>query len=185
MLIVVVKITKGGEDPGLSVYVRSATASDSRSRIRIVEALKARSCLPPELPAGKRGGRHHDSVYPSFASPPCPTGVELRVEVYRINSSVDASALCRGVWRLGGDPIAAGCGARGRPASSPAWSSRDQRRIWRRDGRGERRRGERGRNGGRHPARHGPRRCEPPSRSEEHTSELQSPCNTVCRLLLE
>src|SRR2546429_9221846 len=89
------------------VYVRSATASDSRSRIRIVEALKARSCLPPELPAGKRGGRHHDSVYPSFASPPCPTGVELRVEVYRINSSVDASALCRGVRRLGGDPIAA------------------------------------------------------------------------------
>src|SRR5256885_3739937 len=28
----------------------------------------------------------------------------------------------------------------------------------------------------------GPRR---PSRSEEHTSELQSPCNLVCRLLLE
>src|SRR5256885_14566669 len=26
-------------------------------------------------------------------------------------------------------------------------------------------------------------RCEP--RSEEHTSELQSPCNLVCRLLLE
>src|SRR5256885_7383049 len=26
---------------------------------------------------------------------------------------------------------------------------------------------------------------EPPSRSEEHTSELQSPCNLVCRLLLE
>src|SRR5215467_14600559 len=25
----------------------------------------------------------------------------------------------------------------------------------------------------------------PPSRSEEHTSELQSPCNLVCRLLLE
>src|SRR5256885_10752781 len=24
-----------------------------------------------------------------------------------------------------------------------------------------------------------------PSRSEEHTSELQSPCNIVCRLLLE
>src|SRR5256885_5589172 len=24
-----------------------------------------------------------------------------------------------------------------------------------------------------------------PSRSEEHTSELQSPCNLVCRLLLE
>src|SRR5215467_15090827 len=27
------------------------------------------------------------------------------------------------------------------------------------------------------------RRCRP--RSEEHTSELQSPCNLVCRLLLE
>src|SRR3989454_6801989 len=25
----------------------------------------------------------------------------------------------------------------------------------------------------------------PPVRSEEHTSELQSPCNLVCRLLLE
>src|SRR5256885_2945105 len=25
----------------------------------------------------------------------------------------------------------------------------------------------------------------PPARSEEHTSELQSPCNLVCRLLLE
>src|SRR5688500_20112994 len=30
------------------------------------------------------------------------------------------------------------------------------------------------------PARHGI-----PGRSEEHTSELQSPCNLVCRLLLE
>src|SRR5205807_10579845 len=32
------------------------------------------------------------------------------------------------------------------------------------------------------------RRTEPhrePGRSEEHTSELQSPCNLVCRLLLE
>src|SRR2546426_1546625 len=30
------------------------------------------------------------------------------------------------------------------------------------------------------------RRAMPPvSRSEEHTSELQSPCNLVCRLLLE
>src|SRR5256885_12050175 len=27
--------------------------------------------------------------------------------------------------------------------------------------------------------------CATPSRSEEHTSELQSPCNLVCRLLLE
>src|SRR5205807_4996943 len=30
-----------------------------------------------------------------------------------------------------------------------------------------------------------PRRCCGPGRSEEHTSELQSPCNLVCRLLLE
>src|SRR2546426_5778856 len=28
-------------------------------------------------------------------------------------------------------------------------------------------------------------RCGPDKRSEEHTSELQSPCNLVCRLLLE
>src|SRR5256885_11640708 len=28
-------------------------------------------------------------------------------------------------------------------------------------------------------------RAEHPDRSEEHTSELQSPCNLVCRLLLE
>src|SRR2546426_2243666 len=27
--------------------------------------------------------------------------------------------------------------------------------------------------------------CEATGRSEEHTSELQSPCNLVCRLLLE
>src|SRR5256885_7317050 len=27
--------------------------------------------------------------------------------------------------------------------------------------------------------------CRPACRSEEHTSELQSPCNLVCRLLLE
>src|ERR1039457_5565520 len=29
------------------------------------------------------------------------------------------------------------------------------------------------------------RTAKEPSRSEEHTSELQSPCNLVCRLLLE
>src|SRR5256885_2455272 len=34
---------------------------------------------------------------------------------------------------------------------------------------------------GRTPTASSPR----PSRSEEHTSELQSPCNLVCRLLLE
>src|SRR5256885_4035279 len=30
-----------------------------------------------------------------------------------------------------------------------------------------------------------PRACQQQGRSEEHTSELQSPCNLVCRLLLE
>src|SRR6266850_4661476 len=35
----------------------------------------------------------------------------------------------------------------------------------------------------RSPAAGGPARI--PARSEEHTSELQSPCNLVCRLLLE
>src|SRR2546426_6527296 len=45
--------------------------------------------------------------------------------------------------------------------------------------------------GGRHgggPAPHPPRpplTISLPPRSEEHTSELQSPCNLVCRLLLE
>src|SRR3989454_4723215 len=35
-------------------------------------------------------------------------------------------------------------------------------------------------------AGHGPRHLLPDQgRSEEHTSELQSPCNLVCRLLLE
>src|SRR3989454_7021860 len=33
--------------------------------------------------------------------------------------------------------------------------------------------------------RHLPHSCCEPYRSEEHTSELQSPCNLVCRLLLE
>src|SRR2546426_5999135 len=38
----------------------------------------------------------------------------------------------------------------------------------------------------RFPPRRQFRRCAPQnSRSEEHTSELQSPCNLVCRLLLE
>src|SRR5256885_9991433 len=31
----------------------------------------------------------------------------------------------------------------------------------------------------------GPQAFSPAGRSEEHTSELQSPCNLVCRLLLE
>src|SRR5205807_7418687 len=33
--------------------------------------------------------------------------------------------------------------------------------------------------------RQGSRAVGPEARSEEHTSELQSPCNLVCRLLLE
>src|SRR5688500_19906114 len=37
-----------------------------------------------------------------------------------------------------------------------------------------------------HRSRHRGRACaHPGGRSEEHTSELQSPCNLVCRLLLE
>src|SRR6266487_4609189 len=42
---------------------------------------------------------------------------------------------------------------------------------------------------GRRPGRRGrapaPARCAPPGRSQEHTSELQSPVHLVCRLLLE
>src|SRR5256885_11535477 len=36
-----------------------------------------------------------------------------------------------------------------------------------------------------HPHGHGPVLRHDAGRSEEHTSELQSPCNLVCRLLLE
>src|SRR6266566_9580223 len=39
--------------------------------------------------------------------------------------------------------------------------------------------------GGRPASRMPPRCCGRRPRSEEHTSELQSPCNLVCRLLLE
>src|SRR5205807_5143064 len=35
------------------------------------------------------------------------------------------------------------------------------------------------------PAHHQPGKGDAGDRSEEHTSELQSPCNLVCRLLLE
>src|SRR5256885_2704106 len=38
---------------------------------------------------------------------------------------------------------------------------------------------------GEHDARSGTASPGDPLRSEEHTSELQSPCNLVCRLLLE
>src|SRR6202030_275615 len=34
-----------------------------------------RGLRPPELPAGKRGGWHHGSVYPRLASPPFPHGL--------------------------------------------------------------------------------------------------------------
>src|SRR3989454_4978666 len=58
----------------------------------------------------------------------------------------------------------------------------------RQGGRDEQRRGDP--RPGRHLAGRAPLMCEPrvepgPERSEEHTSELQSPCNLVCRLLLE
>src|SRR2546426_5106075 len=49
-----------------------------------------------------------------------------------------------------------------------------------RPGDGARRRG-----GGREGAGGRPERRPQDDRSEEHTSELQSPCNLVCRLLLE
>src|SRR5256885_13028970 len=41
------------------------------------------------------------------------------------------------------------------------------------------------RRGGPRTPRRWPRTSPVPRRSEEHTSELQSPCNLVCRLLLE
>src|SRR5256885_11624948 len=43
----------------------------------------------------------------------------------------------------------------------------------------------RGAAAGQRPGRLGPRPPGRSARSEEHTSELQSPCNLVCRLLLE
>src|SRR2546426_3301061 len=55
------------------------------------------------------------------------------------------------------------------------------------DGAAVRRRGAAGSNGvgGRRVPRCGGGGLVPRARSEEHTSELQSPCNLVCRLLLE
>src|SRR3989454_5496146 len=50
------------------------------------------------------------------------------------------------------------------------------------DGEGHRQGGEERRERSRHSAGHRPGNH---ARSEEHTSELQSPCNLVCRLLLE
>src|SRR5688500_19796814 len=60
-----------------------------------------------------------------------------------------------------------------RSGAAGARGSGDRRRRQHR-----RRRRARPRDGRRHPA-------PPCRRSEEHTSELQSPCNLVCRLLLE
>src|SRR5688500_19897384 len=62
----------------------------------------------------------------------------------------------------------------------------DQRVRLRAGGREDRRRG--GAEARAVPARHRRRAAAhrlAPARSEEHTSELQSPCNLVCRLLLE
>src|SRR5256885_16657007 len=51
---------------------------------------------------------------------------------------------------------------------------------------GQRGRAEPGSNGGTPcPRPRGENRADARARSEEHTSELQSPCNLVCRLLLE
>src|SRR5256885_8069801 len=86
------------------------------------------------------------------------------------------------------------------PAPLPIWGAAraDQRGSpagcrrggARRGGAGSGRRRARGRGrgrGGGHRRGHRVRgrRAHPGARSEEHTSELQSPCNLVCRLLLE
>src|SRR5690349_22987104 len=85
MQILVREKSKGREDSALTGLRSQCYRLRLQEPDSDLEALEARSCLPPELPAGKRGGWHHDSVYPSFASPPCPTGVELRRKVYRID----------------------------------------------------------------------------------------------------
>src|SRR5713101_4259519 len=65
-----------------------------------------RGSLPPELPAGKRGGWHHDSVYPSFRLTSfAPRALNFWVSVPAIRSaldfSLDATQICRRVRRLG------------------------------------------------------------------------------------
>src|SRR2546426_7329559 len=60
-----------------------------------------------------------------------------------------------------------------RPCRAGRDSARNRRQAERRDQPGDEAAGCRGENGRRR------------TRSEEHTSELQSPCNLVCRLLLE
>src|SRR5256885_12849940 len=73
---------------------------------------------------------------------------------------------------------------------SPGPAPRPARRPPRRGGarvraRRPRRLGVESRDGDLVPARRAGDSQEPLVRSEEHTSELQSPCNLVCRLLLE
>src|SRR3989454_6956248 len=68
-----------------------------------------------------------------------------------------------------GEVVEVGGGCEVRTARTPR-SGRPRR------GAAARRRGRRAPRGARRPSR---------TRSEEHTSELQSPCNLVCRLLLE
>src|SRR5712692_9684280 len=77
-----------------------------------------RGSLPPELPAGKRGGWHHDSVYPSFRLTSfAPRALIFWVSVPAVRSaldfSLDATQTCPRVRRLGGERVAAGIGARG------------------------------------------------------------------------
>src|SRR5258708_21137887 len=59
-----------------------------------------RGSLPPELPAGKRGGWHHDSVYPSFrltSFAPRALNFSVSVPVVRsaLDFSLDATQICR------------------------------------------------------------------------------------------
>src|SRR2546426_12594664 len=124
MEIVAMKTREPGNCPAPSLDVRSASASDSRSRVRNGGP---RGSHPPELPAGKRGGWHHDSVYPSFRltsfapralnferSVPAQPEVTSRAP---LNSSLDATQVRRRVWRLRRHGIAARIRARGREAA--------------------------------------------------------------------
>src|SRR2546426_1540951 len=67
--------------------------------------------------------------------------------------------------------------------TGPTWKRRDATRARRVSGSTCRRR--RALADARRHVRSGRSRSHPHRRSEEHTSELQSPCNLVCRLLLE
>src|SRR5229473_8556820 len=86
-----------------------------------------RGSLPPELPAGKRGGWHHDSVYPSFrltSFAPRALNFEPSVPAEGPSPSrlwLDASQIRRRVWRLRGDRIAARIRARGGEAARGSW----------------------------------------------------------------